>query len=565
MRLCTTAISASVLLGMGAAFALGFSATSGTADSQPTPQVHQNSPVAVPQSIGDLKASQHSAFVAKSRQQQYIPTQPPNDLCENAILVQCNTTVQGTTIGAGGVDITSCTFNDWIDVWYRLVGTGNVIEVNTCGPVFGYDTALAVFDACGGTEIACNDDSPCPASGLLSRVTFPSIAGQDYLIRVSGYNGQSGNFDLNIVCAGDPVPAQVLYYEDFTLSPPSVYAAAIAAQGWTSLFVSESAAFATALNSGVEFDLVVVAHQNFGGVQGWEQPLLNWIAANPGKTVIISDWRTGDPAGYIGALGFSYGPVNSTTVVPKDGLCFDGLATAQLSNPGWGIFSYVTFGGTAIANNSAGQPMIARNGNIFFNGFLSDTFASQALGIEYIVRELKKCEDVPSGDGACCVKGNCGFVSPEACAAFDGEHYPGMQCHEIDCKKCDGDINGDGEVNVLDLLILLENWGPCPQQEGNECDFPGVCGTHQLCGQGDPFNCLCWEINNHPTDGMCFQDFFCAGLDPCPTGTCPDGFACVTDSCCGPAFCAPIVKCDDAVSGLPHGQTGLTGGGRVIQ
>jgi hypothetical protein len=31
-----------------------------------------------------------------------------------------------------------------------------------------------------------------------------------------------------------------------------------------------------------------------------------------------------------------------------------------------------------------------------------------------------------------------------------------------ECEPCPADVNGDGEVNVLDLLILLASWGPCP-------------------------------------------------------------------------------------------------------
>jgi hypothetical protein len=30
------------------------------------------------------------------------------------------------------------------------------------------------------------------------------------------------------------------------------------------------------------------------------------------------------------------------------------------------------------------------------------------------------------------------------------------------CEDCPPDINGDGDVTVLDLLMLLAAWGPCP-------------------------------------------------------------------------------------------------------
>ncbi len=33
------------------------------------------------------------------------------------------------------------------------------------------------------------------------------------------------------------------------------------------------------------------------------------------------------------------------------------------------------------------------------------------------------------------------------------------------CPGCPADLNDDDEVNVFDLLLLLENWGPCPSEE----------------------------------------------------------------------------------------------------
>jgi len=58
-----------------------------------------------------------------------------------------------------------------------------------------YDTVLFVQDAaCGGGELACNDD----AIGLQSAVDVDLAANQTVLIAVSGYAGSTGNFTLNI-------------------------------------------------------------------------------------------------------------------------------------------------------------------------------------------------------------------------------------------------------------------------------------------------------------------------------------------------------------------------------
>jgi len=61
---------------------------------------------------------------------------------------------------------------------------------------------------CGRTELACNDDSSC---GLSSQITAELAAETTYLVRVSGYGGQKGNFVITVTggqgtCGGSPPP-----------------------------------------------------------------------------------------------------------------------------------------------------------------------------------------------------------------------------------------------------------------------------------------------------------------------------------------------------------------------
>jgi len=87
--------------------------------------------------------------------------------------------------------------------------TGNV-DISTCGANF--DTILRVFDTCASaTHIVCNDDActggPSVGNTLASRVQFRCQAGEDYLIRISGFDGESGsgNLTFSVVpdCAAD--------------------------------------------------------------------------------------------------------------------------------------------------------------------------------------------------------------------------------------------------------------------------------------------------------------------------------------------------------------------------
>lgn len=180
---------------------------------------------------------------------------------------------------------------------------------------------------------------------------------------------------------------QVLYYEDFSLAS-SIYQAALDDLGWPYQYVSRAEDLVLALGSG-SFSHVIVAHQATMGPQGFEMPLLQWVEHNPQAVVLISDWRVDDPSGYLEQLGFQYGAEAPAALVPVAGELFDDLPPARLKNPGWFfVWSYATHGGVTLAADDDGHPIAARNGTVFFNGFLSDTFEDHDLGVAYVTRQL---------------------------------------------------------------------------------------------------------------------------------------------------------------------------------
>ena len=58
-----------------------------------------------------------------------------------------------------------------------------------------------MFDACGGNEIIANDDA---YGAAISQVSWPVSTASTYWIRVAGYDGSTGNFELETRC--DPRP-----------------------------------------------------------------------------------------------------------------------------------------------------------------------------------------------------------------------------------------------------------------------------------------------------------------------------------------------------------------------
>lgn len=137
-----------------------------------------------------------------------VPPPPPpvNDHCVDATQVFTGVNAGGNSCSASLVDDAeaSCQANSDKDVYYVWTAdcTGTA-TIDTEGSNFDNDdTVLAIFDACGGSEIACDDDG---GTSLLSSVSFSCNAGTDYIIRVAGYNTGSvircGDVTLNIACA----------------------------------------------------------------------------------------------------------------------------------------------------------------------------------------------------------------------------------------------------------------------------------------------------------------------------------------------------------------------------
>ncbi|MBL7951694.1 MAG: T9SS type A sorting domain-containing protein [Flavobacteriales bacterium] len=143
-----------------------------------------------------------------------VTSPPANDLCANAILVDCNSVVTGSTVGATntGRPTGTCTdaaINDpYVDnaapgVWYRVIGWGGQMKASLCGSTF--DSQVGVFSGSCGTFtcVAGNDDAgaACPSSGTRSVATWNSVAGTTYYIYVTAWGATTtGDFTLTTTC-----------------------------------------------------------------------------------------------------------------------------------------------------------------------------------------------------------------------------------------------------------------------------------------------------------------------------------------------------------------------------
>lgn len=85
-------------------------------------------------------------------------------------------------------------------------------------------------------------------------------------------------------------------------------------------------------------------------------------------------------------------------------------------------------------------------------------YVAEATGVSVI--NASSC-----GNGVCCLTNGCLVTNPVACAAVLGTYLgDGTTCATATCPPgCATDVSGDGIVGFADVLRILTEWGPCPE------------------------------------------------------------------------------------------------------
>jgi hypothetical protein len=132
-----------------------------------------------------------------------LPASSANDLCADAIALNCGDTVTGNTLNDNNEHNPSPLFRDaGNDVYYTYTegAAQQNITVSLCGSTF--DTTLYIYtDGCAFANEMVSGDDECAGQ---SRVTFTSMPMTTYTIVVDGSSasgtGASGSFSLNVAC-----------------------------------------------------------------------------------------------------------------------------------------------------------------------------------------------------------------------------------------------------------------------------------------------------------------------------------------------------------------------------
>lgn len=128
-----------------------------------------------------------------------------NDICAGSILLTPDgPSVIDSTVGAtiDAVPVCAPFAPASPGVWFRVVGNGNTLIVDTCGGATNYDTAITVFSGtCGALVCVGGIDDFC---GLQSQFSWPSVNGVTYHILLFGFSTLTGTAEISVANAPPP-------------------------------------------------------------------------------------------------------------------------------------------------------------------------------------------------------------------------------------------------------------------------------------------------------------------------------------------------------------------------
>lgn len=115
-----------------------------------------------------------------------------HDYCNLAPQILEDEPRTGHTAGATGIDESSCGIQDMNDVWWKYTPTDSGVATFSTGCGTATDLIMSLFDVCGGTELACSDDT----CGYSPEISYDVTVGTTYLIRLSGVLGSFEPYTL---------------------------------------------------------------------------------------------------------------------------------------------------------------------------------------------------------------------------------------------------------------------------------------------------------------------------------------------------------------------------------
>jgi hypothetical protein len=323
---------------------------------------------------------------------------PGADTCDIAELVTMPATLLRQNLIATDDVMPVCntyTNPPYHTVWFKVVGTGNSITVDTCSANTAIDTKLQVFCDCPAVTCVGGDDDSCTDPTLASLLTFCSELGHTYYITVGAYSATvTGVFELHVTDGAPcttpacPNPTGACCFLDGTCQ--SIKELACTAQGGTSW--TEGV--------GCDPNPCVLPEAACCFADGYCRPLTN-VACLAAEGIYQGIGTTCEP---------------NLCPMPPGACCFASGSCQEI---------------TAAECDTLG-------------GVYQGDFTTCAMGL---------CQPVT---GACCLATGCQVMTQADCTAAGGSYKgDGTTCTPNPC-ACVGDLNCDGHISFGDINPFVQ-------------------------------------------------------------------------------------------------------------
>lgn len=182
---------------------------------------------------------------------------PANDLCDNAVTLECNAVTTGSTGGAtmtgSPLGVADCESAPGAGVWYTFVGDGQLHSLSTCGSAI--DSKINIYtatEACGGGSIDVPEADAC-GEGLVT--TNCVIGGGSWDAEISWSLADAAG----VVVASGPAGVQslCLVAGDYTLTMSDAYG-----DGWN----GGSATFTNGLGGVLGYAILEAGAEGFATI-----------------------------------------------------------------------------------------------------------------------------------------------------------------------------------------------------------------------------------------------------------------------------------------------------------
>lgn len=132
---------------------------------------------------------------------------PDNNSCSGALVIADGDTAIDNTLATsnGDADFNICdNFGEemvYNDIWFSYTATcDGLVTISLCD-LIDFDSRLSVYDACGGAQLACNDDCGGVTTPLSSELSVAATTGDTLIIRVGNFaEGAGGTGVMNVSC-----------------------------------------------------------------------------------------------------------------------------------------------------------------------------------------------------------------------------------------------------------------------------------------------------------------------------------------------------------------------------